>query len=54
MSTSGNSIRAAVIGVGAMGRHHARLYHDLPGSELVAVADADEAIAGSEREDDLG
>lgn len=42
MSTSENSVRAAVIGVGAMGRHHARLYHDLPGSELVAIADADE------------
>ena len=35
-------VRTAVIGVGAMGRHHARLYHNLPGSELVAVADADE------------
>lgn len=44
MSVSGDPIRTAVIGVGAMGRHHARLYHDLPGSKLVAVADADEAI----------
>lgn len=40
MSAAG-TIRTAVIGVGAMGRHHARLYHDLPGSELVAIADAD-------------
>ena len=38
------SIRTAVIGVGAMGRHHARLYHDLPDSELVAIADADGAL----------
>jgi UDP-N-acetylglucosamine 3-dehydrogenase len=39
------SIRTAVIGVGAMGRHHVRLYHDLPQSELVAIADADGALA---------
>jgi UDP-N-acetylglucosamine 3-dehydrogenase len=37
------SIRTAVIGVGAMGRHHARLYHDLLDSELVAVADTSRA-----------
>jgi predicted dehydrogenase len=34
-------LRAAVIGVGHMGRHHARLYHELPGAELVAVVDVD-------------
>lgn len=34
-------IRAAVIGVGAMGRHHARVYNELDEAELVAVADAD-------------
>lgn len=39
---SNDMLKTAVIGVGAMGRHHARLYHDLPQSELVAVADADE------------
>ena len=39
------SIRTAVIGVGAMGRNHARLYHDLSDSQLVAVADADRAAA---------
>lgn len=33
--------RTAVVGSGAMGRHHVRLYHDLPESELIAVADAD-------------
>ncbi|OGO43252.1 MAG: oxidoreductase [Chloroflexi bacterium RBG_16_57_9] len=33
------SIRAAVIGVGAMGKQHARIYNDLPGVTLVGVAD---------------
>jgi UDP-N-acetylglucosamine 3-dehydrogenase len=42
-STNPGAIRTAVIGVGAMGRHHARLYHDLSESELVAVADAHQA-----------
>lgn len=35
-------LRAAVIGVGAMGQHHARVYTDLEAVELVAVADPDE------------
>jgi predicted dehydrogenase len=39
--TDQSVVRTAVIGVGAMGRHHARLYHDVPGSQLVAIADAD-------------
>ena len=34
-------LKAAVIGVGAMGMHHARVYNELEGVELVAVADAD-------------
>lgn len=34
-------MRAAVVGVGAMGQHHARVYNDLDGVELVAVADTD-------------
>ena len=37
--------RAAVIGVGAMGRHHARVYQEMPDVELVAVADVDPALA---------
>jgi UDP-N-acetylglucosamine 3-dehydrogenase len=41
----GTTLRAAVIGVGAMGRNHCRVYHDLPGIELVGVADADPATA---------
>ncbi|WP_436930358.1 Gfo/Idh/MocA family protein [Halosimplex halobium] len=34
-------VRAGVVGVGNMGRHHARVYSELPGVELVGVADAD-------------
>ncbi len=36
---NGESVRAAVIGVGAMGKQHARIYNDLPGVTLVGVAD---------------
>jgi UDP-N-acetylglucosamine 3-dehydrogenase len=35
-------IRAAVVGVGSMGRHHARVYAELDGVELVAIADPDD------------
>jgi UDP-N-acetylglucosamine 3-dehydrogenase len=38
-------MRVAVIGVGSMGRNHARVYWELPGVELVGVADADLATA---------
>jgi UDP-N-acetylglucosamine 3-dehydrogenase len=38
-------MRAAVIGVGAIGRNHARLYNEIEGVELVAVADSDAAAA---------
>jgi predicted dehydrogenase len=34
-------LRGAVVGVGRMGRHHARLYGQLPQTELVAVVDQD-------------
>ncbi len=33
------TLRMAVIGTGALGRHHARILSELPGVELVAVAD---------------
>ncbi|MEO8258338.1 MAG: Gfo/Idh/MocA family oxidoreductase [Acidobacteriota bacterium] len=33
------SLRVAVIGVGYLGRHHARILSTLPGAELVAVVD---------------
>lgn len=34
-------VRAGVIGVGAMGQHHARVYRELPGTVLGGVYDAD-------------
>jgi UDP-N-acetylglucosamine 3-dehydrogenase len=40
-------IRTAVIGVGSMGKNHARVYTELPDVELVSVADADAEIAGA-------
>jgi UDP-N-acetylglucosamine 3-dehydrogenase len=39
------SLRVAVIGVGAMGRNHARLYSELPDVELVGVADSNAETA---------
>ncbi len=36
-------IRAAVIGVGSIGRHHVRIYNLLDDVQLVAIADTDEA-----------
>jgi UDP-N-acetylglucosamine 3-dehydrogenase len=38
-------MRAAVIGVGAMGRNHARVYQEIPDVELAAVADSDPVLA---------
>lgn len=40
-----NPIHVAVIGVGAMGKNHARVYSELNGTKLVAVADIDETGA---------
>ncbi len=40
------SLKTAVIGLGAMGRHHARHLATLEGSTLVACCDPDEARAG--------
>ena len=34
-------MKVAVIGVGAMGRNHTRVYSELPDADLVAVSDAD-------------
>jgi predicted dehydrogenase len=39
----GRKIRCGAIGVGRMGRHHARVYATLPDCELVGVVDADRA-----------
>jgi predicted dehydrogenase len=38
-------LRVAVVGVGHLGRYHARIYREHPGAELVAVVDADAARA---------
>jgi predicted dehydrogenase len=43
-SVTGN-LRIAVIGVGALGRHHARILSALPGASLVAVVDTNRARA---------
>jgi predicted dehydrogenase len=39
------SLRVAVIGVGYLGRHHARILSTLPGAELVAVVDTNRTRA---------
>jgi predicted dehydrogenase len=38
-------LKAAVVGVGSLGQHHARVYTQLPGVELVGVADVNESQA---------
>jgi len=45
MSEGLRSLCAAVIGVGAMGRNHARVYNEMPEVELAAVADLNPALA---------
>ena len=41
MRDAADKLRVAVIGVGHLGQHHARLYASLPGCRLVAVVDID-------------
>ena len=38
-------VRVGVVGVGALGQHHARVYADLPGARLAGVFDIDRARA---------
>jgi len=38
-------LKVAVIGVGSLGQHHAKIFNSLPESELVAVVDVDKARA---------
>lgn len=40
-----NPVPVGVIGVGSMGRHHARVYEELPGADLIGVHDADDSVA---------
>jgi predicted dehydrogenase len=47
MPQDSSAIPVAVIGVGRMGRHHARLYHQMPQADLLAVVDADETRGGT-------
>jgi predicted dehydrogenase len=48
MGTSGRRpVRVAVIGVGSLGQHHARIYAGLEEADLVAVVDADPDRAAS-------
>ena len=44
---TGTRLRVGVVGVGHLGRHHARLYASFPDVELVAVVDRDDARARS-------
>jgi predicted dehydrogenase len=41
------TVRVGVIGVGALGRHHARVWAGLPGATLVGVHDTDEGRASA-------
>ena len=45
--TPGEDLAAGVVGVGHMGRNHARIYAELPAVDLVGVADVDEDRARS-------
>ncbi|MFG0329161.1 MAG: Gfo/Idh/MocA family protein [Phycisphaerales bacterium] len=45
MSEPSTELRCAVVGVGRMGRHHARVYSQMDGATLVGVVDLDEARA---------
>jgi predicted dehydrogenase len=40
---NGNPIRVGVVGVGYVGQHHARIYSELPGVNLIGVVDIDES-----------
>lgn len=40
-------LKIGVIGVGSMGKNHARLYAELPGVELIGVADVNETLTTS-------
>ena len=42
--TTGKTIRCGVVGVGRMGRHHARVYTELPGATLVGTTGFGDAI----------
>jgi UDP-N-acetylglucosamine 3-dehydrogenase len=39
------TLRVAVIGAGSMGRNHARVFLEIPDTDLIGVADRDETVA---------
>jgi len=41
------SLRVGVIGLGVMGKHHARIYSELPGVELIGIADQNGELASA-------
>jgi predicted dehydrogenase len=43
-------MKVAVIGVGSMGKNHARVYSELPEADLVAVADVDQKLVAATAE----
>ena len=45
MTDTTKKIRVGIIGVGQIGKHHVRNYQEIPGAEIVAVADINEAEA---------
>ncbi len=40
-------LRCGVVGVGYLGRHHARIYHELDGCELVGILDSNDEAASA-------
>ena len=48
--SGGTPVRVAVVGVGHLGRHHARILGDMPGATLTAIVDtvADRAAAAAQ------
>ena len=44
-SSEHRPIRIGLIGAGQRGRHHLEDYQDIPGAEIVAIADINEALA---------
>ncbi len=45
------AVRVGVVGVGHLGYHHARIYHELPEADLIGVADPDSDRAGKAARD---
>src|SRR5206468_4396345 len=46
ISVAMKKVRVGVVGVGHIGKNHARLYAELPGAQLTAIYDTDQSKAG--------